>query len=167
MAQETTARWAMPLLHAGQAQKELFHNEALARVDVLVHSLAQSADLATPPADPPLGESWIVAGGATGAWADRDGQYASWTEGGWRYLEPAAGMRVHVVDRGHALMYDGASWQDEAVRGDGFYQAGVKVVGARHGAIAHPVGGASVDAEGRVAISAILDALREHGLIAS
>ena len=30
-----TARWALPLLEAGQAQKEMTHNEALQRLDLL------------------------------------------------------------------------------------------------------------------------------------
>lgn len=33
MSMETTARLGLPLLAPGQAQKELFHNEALALVD--------------------------------------------------------------------------------------------------------------------------------------
>ena len=28
-----TPRWALPFLFAGQAQKEMFHNEALVRID--------------------------------------------------------------------------------------------------------------------------------------
>ena len=40
-----TPRWALPFLFAGQAQKEMFHNEALVRIDALVHGIAQSADL--------------------------------------------------------------------------------------------------------------------------
>lgn len=33
---DATARFAFPLIAPGQAQKELFHNEALARVDALL-----------------------------------------------------------------------------------------------------------------------------------
>jgi hypothetical protein len=47
--------------------------------------------------------------------------------------------------------------------------AGNQVVGARGAAIANPAGGATVDAEARAALVALLDALRAatgHGLIA-
>jgi hypothetical protein len=44
---------------------------------------------------------------------------------------------------------------------------GQKVVGSRRNAITNPGGGTIVDVEGRAAIDAILNALREHGLIAS
>ena len=34
---ETSGRFALPFLVPGQAQKEVFHNEALATVDALLH----------------------------------------------------------------------------------------------------------------------------------
>lgn len=41
------------------------------------------------------------------------------------------------------------------------------VVGPQEAAIADPTGGATVDAEARAAVVSILDALRNHGLIAT
>jgi hypothetical protein len=164
---ETTARWALPLLHMGQAQKELFHNEALARLDMLLHGRVASADLPTPPASPGPGDCWIVAAGATGAWAGQEGAVAGWTEGGWRFVAPRTGLAMQVADRGHALIFDGAAWRDAAVRSDGLYYSENRVVGARTAAIADPSGGTVIDAGARAAIGAILGALRSHGLIAT
>ncbi|WP_235600834.1 MULTISPECIES: hypothetical protein [unclassified Sphingobium] len=62
---------------------------------------------------------------------------------------------------------DGARWEDSAVRADGFYVGGQRVVGAAVAAVANPAGGAIVDVEARSALAAILGALRTHGLIAS
>jgi len=70
MVMSETARWDLPLLFAGQAQKEVFHNEALVRMDMLMHARAESADLAEPPEMPDVGQCWIVANGAVGAWSD-------------------------------------------------------------------------------------------------
>lgn len=165
MTMEQTPRWSLPLLVAGQAQKEYFHNEALVRIDALLHGRAESADLATPPASPTIGQCWIVASGADGAWTGQSGALACWTEGGWRFVPARAGLCIMVVDRGHALRHDGSAWYDAAVRTDGFYVGGQKIIGAQHGAIAAPVGGSSVDVEARTSISAILTALRGHGLI--
>jgi Protein of unknown function (DUF2793) len=166
MTMDVTPRWELPQLFAGQAQKELFHNEALARIDMLLHGQVESADIAAPPASPAMGTCWIVAAGATGAWDGRDGAVAGWTEGGWRFAAPQAGLCLWVSDRGHAMQHDGTAWQDAAVRDDGVYIGGVQVVGARSAAIAEPVGGSSVDSEARSAIAAILEAMRSHGLIA-
>ncbi|HUD93438.1 DUF2793 domain-containing protein [Sphingobium sp.] len=164
---DATPRWTLPLLYAGQAQKEIFHNEALVLVDALLHGVAESADLATPPGDPAVGRCWIVATGASGEWANCVGMIACWTEGGWRFVAPRCGLSLHVTDRSHALFHDGVEWRAPAVRNDGVYLDGVKVVGARAAAIAEATGGGVIDAEARLTIVAILAALRTHGLIDS
>lgn len=167
MTTNMTPRWALPQLFAGQAQKELFHNEALILIDVLLHGRAESADEAAPPDAPEAGQCWIVAAGAIGGWAGRAGTVACWTEGGWRFVMPRAGLSLWVEDRGHAMRHDGSGWHDEALREDGLHVSGTRVVGAQQGAVADPVGGATVDGEARAAIAALLAALRSHGLIAS
>jgi hypothetical protein len=54
---------------------------------------------------------------------------------------------------------------DRSIRGDAVMIGDQQVVGSRAAAIASPAGGATVDSEARVAVDAILGALREHGLI--
>ncbi|WP_150291896.1 DUF2793 domain-containing protein [Sphingobium estronivorans] len=165
MVMDATFRWALPQLFAGQAQKELFHNEALTRIDMLLHGAVASADESVPPDAPAIGDCWIVAPGASGDWAGREGTVACWTEGGWRFVAPRAGLALWVADRGHGMAHDGAAWHDGAVRADGLHIAGSRVVGARGAGIADPSGGATVDPEARAAIAGILDAMRTHGLI--
>lgn len=162
---DMTPRWALPLLFAGQAQKEVFHNEALTVIDALLHGRVESADSATPPGAPVVGQCWIVAAGAGGDWAGQAGAIACWSEGGWRFVTPRAGARMDVADRGHALVQDGTAWTDEAIRADGLYLDGDRVVTARQGAIPVPSGGTVIDSESRATITAILAALRAHGLI--
>ncbi|CAD7334539.1 DUF2793 domain-containing protein [Sphingomonadales bacterium 56] len=165
MTSDATPRWALPNLFAGQAQKELFHNEALARIDMLLHGQVESADEGTPPLSPGEGQCWIIAAGATGSWLGREGLVACWTDGGWRYAEPRAGLVLWVADRGHVMQFDGHGWADGAVRSDGLYAGGLRVVGTRRPAIDNPVGGGSIDSEARSSIAAILSAMRDHGLI--
>ena len=162
-----TPRWALPFLFAGQAQKEMFHNEALVRIDALVHGVAQSADLASPPVAPEIGQCWIVADGATGDWDGKVGAVALWTDGGWRFIAARAGLRLLVVDRDHALQHDGSAWRGAAERGDGLYIDELKVVGTRQPGIAVPTGGETIDAQARNSIALLLTALRAHGLIHS
>lgn len=59
------------------------------------------------------------------------------------------------------------AWEFGTVRGELLMIGGKQTVGPRAAAIASPVGGSVVDAEARVAIEAVLNALREHGLIES
>lgn len=167
MTMEATPGWALPLLFAGQAQKEIFHNEALMRADMLLHPLALSADLSSPPASPAIGACWIVAAGGSGAWEGRDDAIACWTDGGWRFVAPRVGLAVLVIDRAHVMAYDGTAWADGPIRADGIYVAGHKVIGAREPSIASPAGGAAIDTQARATIDLILSALRAHGLIMS
>ncbi len=164
---DETPRWALPLLFAGQAQKEIFHNEALMLVDALLHGRVESADLSVPPGAPTQGQCWIVAAGASGDWSGQVGAVALWTAGGWRFIAARPGLRVTVADRDHALFYDGTIWRADAIRGDGVYIDEERVVGTRGAAIAAPSGGSVIDGEARSTLADILAALRGHGLIAS
>lgn len=164
MTEMSTARLLLPLLQPGQAQKEMFHNEALARLDIAVQGAAVAAGANMPPADPVTGGNWILGVAPEGAWAGHAGEVAGWTEGGWRFLAPFEGMRLWVVaDQAFALFSEG-----EWVLGRSYGRLiveGRQVVGPRVSAIAEPAGGTTVDTEARAAIMAVLEALREHGLV--
>lgn len=165
MAEESTDRHALPLLQAGQAQKELTHNEALVRLDLIASAAAQAiAD--APPADPAPGTCWIVGAAPTGAWAGAAHQLAAWTDSGWRFVAPVEGMRVWLIGAGVDAMWRGGAWRIGEMVAARLLVEGVAVVGPQQPAIADPVGGDTVDDEARAAISSILAALRTHGLLA-
>lgn len=156
-----TDRWALPLVEAGQAQKEMTHNEALARLDLLTAASVESVGLNTPPAAPSPGQCWVVGPAPTGAWIGHADALAGWTGGGWRFVTVREGLRVwSVADRGAVTFVDGA-WRR------GVVIAGTQVVGQQRPAIAMPAGGATVDAEARAVLDTLLSALRAHGLIAT
>lgn len=165
---DMTARLNLPLLTAGQIQKEWFHNEALALLDLLVAGAIDAAPIAAPPPSPLLGELYLVAAsGATGAFAGNEGRIAGWTGGGWRFVAPVEGMRLTVRSTGVDLHYWSGEWSSGKVRAEELVIGGSKVVGSAAGAIANPAGGATVDVEGRACLMQVLAALRGHGLIAT
>ena len=159
-------RLRLPLLQPGQAQKEMFHNEALALLDFAVGAQALSFGLSTPPADPGQGDCWIVGDAPGGAWSDQSGNLACWTEGGWRFLVPVPGLGVELAEDGTRAVYTAQGWRRGEVHGR-LFVAGQQVVGPQCDAIANPEGGANVDPEARAALSEILEALRAHGLIST
>lgn len=167
MAGETTDRYSLPLLQAGQAQKELTHNEALTLIDAILHAQAESASLSAPPGGAVAGQCWIVATGGSAEWSGHDGELACMTTAGWRFILPRRGMRVAVTDDGYAYIYDGGAWGPEPVRSDGLYIGGTRIVAAQEAAIADPAGGSVIDTEARTALGQILIALRSHGLISA
>lgn len=163
---DTTPRMALPLLVAGQAQKELFHNEALLRLDIAVQAsvLAVGADI--PPGSPAPGEAWVVGSAPTGAWSGQAGTLAGWTEGGWRFVAPAEGTAVWDRSTGQVARWMGGVWRLGTVAATRLMIAGTQVVGAQQPAVADPTGGTTVDGEARETLAAILAALRTHGLLA-
>lgn len=161
----TTSRLALPLIAAGQAGKELSHNEALARLDLAVGASVVAVGIDTPPADPVPGAAWIVGATPTGAWAGQAGAIAGWTGGGWRFLAPAAGMSVWVESLDLAAQFVAGSWTVGIVRAARLTIDGEPSVQSRAAAIADPNGGSVIDGEARTSIAAILATLRHHGLI--
>src|SRR5690606_31830453 len=78
----------LPYLEMSQAQKEIIHNEALARLDALVqaHCLGQRDAPPGPEEDPPEeGDLYIVGESPSGAWSGHAGELAAWY-GGWIFL---------------------------------------------------------------------------------
>ncbi|PXA83637.1 hypothetical protein DMC47_42725 [Nostoc sp. 3335mG] len=163
---DATARFALPFIASGQAQKELFHNEALARIDALLAPAVESVLLDTPPAAPAPGQCWVVGATPSGDWAGQALAIAAWTEDGWRFVAPRAGMRAWSLADALTAMFDGATWTLGDVHARRLLVGGVPVVGTQQSAIADPAGGTAPDPVARAAISSILGALRAHGLIA-
>ncbi len=163
---ETTARLAMPLIEPGQAQKELFHNEALMLIDAGVQASVAAAGVNVPPASPPPGRCWIVGPAATGAWSGRARAIACATAGGWRFLIPGEGWTVWDVERRQVLRHVDGEWETGIVPARRIVIDGTPVLGPRQSAIAAPTGGNIVDIEARQVVAAMLAMLRTHGLIA-
>ncbi len=163
---EDTVRFALPLIDAGQAQKEITHNEALTALDLLVQAGVVEVGVDDPPAAPAMGQAWVVGSAPAGAWAGHANAIAGWTAGGWRFLTPCEGTEVWCEASGCAARFRNGAWELGSLRGSALLIDGTPVVGARAAAIATPTGGATVDGQARAAIGSILAALRGHGLIA-
>jgi hypothetical protein len=162
---DATARFALPFILPGQAQKEFYHNESLTRLDVALHAAVEGLPIATPPETPSLGQTWIVAEGAGGVWTHKDGSLASWSEGGWRFMTPVAGMLVWNKAAGHWLYWREGGWSGGELSAAAYLVEGKKVVGERQPAVPSPSGGTIIDEEARLAIAALTAALKSHGLI--
>ena len=163
---DTTDRLALPLLAAGQAQKEATHNEALALAAMLIQSVVQSVAPASVPTSPQIGQCWIIGTGAIGAWVGRDGAIACWTSGGWRFADAFPGMCAWNIATASFAQHGASSWTVGIANASLYRVNDVQVVGGRQSAIPNPSGGAVIDAESRVALGSILAAMRTHGLIA-
>lgn len=133
---------AMP---AGQAQKEVFVNEAHAVTDALLHCSVEGI-AAAPPATPVDGANWLVGTSPTGAFTGQAGKLACRQAGNWLFVAPRDGMRLVNRATGQEIRYFG-SWRTP-------------------NRPAAPSGGTVVDSEARTAISAIIATLESAGVIA-
>lgn len=106
-----TPRLLLPLLAAGQAQKHVTHNDALMRLDALVHLVVDSRTQAAPPASPGELSAYIVPAGGTGAFAGRTDQVALFEDGGWSFLTPRTGWQAWIADEAEHNLWTGAEWR--------------------------------------------------------
>jgi hypothetical protein len=95
----------LPLLHAGQAQKEIDHNEALALLDLAVQPTVAAIGIDVPPADPAEGTCWIIGSSPVAAWSGKAHALAGWTTAGWRFVTPFDGMTVARAGDGVTARY--------------------------------------------------------------
>jgi len=96
-------------------------NLALNVIDALLQTAVIDMSLTAPPGSPSDGDLYIVASGATGAWAGQDNNLARYVAEGdfWQFYE--AGTQVHIVlnlDDGGLYAWTGSTWAP-AVAGAG------------------------------------------------
>jgi hypothetical protein len=106
-----TARLGLPLLAAGQAQKHVTHNEALALLDALVQMRLEAVDVNDPPEAPAEGEAHGVGPAPSGAWSGRAGAVAVRSGGAWTFLTPAEGWTAWDAGTGRLLVRTGSGWR--------------------------------------------------------
>ena len=135
----------LPLLIAGQAQKEFFVNQALCLLDAL-HPRVVRASLDEPPAAPADGESFRITAPAIGDWAGRENHIAVRIGGDWHFVSPQEGMQLFDRAEGCMLLFR-AAWHQCA-------------------APEEPAGGNVIDLEARAAIAALTEALITAGVLA-
>ena len=139
-----SARFDLPYLFAGQAQKEFTVNEAIARIDALLHG-AIEGEASSPPATPAEGDCWLVGPSPSGAWADQAGHIACHQAGSWLFVVPLDGTRIFNRTTGQIMLYSGG-WQAPSVP-------------------AAPTGGATIDSQARTAIAGLVTVLRQAGIL--
>jgi hypothetical protein len=139
-------RFGLPLLFAGQSQKEVYVNEAHILVDALLHCAVESI-ANTPPASPADGLNWIVGSTPSGIWSGLAGRLACRQGSAWIYVTPRDGLCVLNRANGQKMQYFGA-WQAAS-------------------SVTAPAAGTVIDNESRAAIGQIIAALRVSGILTS
>lgn len=141
-----TTALGLPLLIAGQAQKEFFVNQALCLLDALhMHSVKGSQS--APPEFAVESDCYRVKAPATGAWTGREDRVAVLIAGEWHFIAPVHGMALYDRTADNMLVF----------------RSGWKLAQSP----ALPTGGTVVDSEARVAIGALIQSLKALGVLAT
>ena len=162
---DKSARYALPLLQSGQAQKEVTHNGAIAGIDALLHLAVENRALSTPPAVPIVPGCWIVGNAAAGGWAGQSGKLAVLDAAGWSFVVPRDGCLAFIRDEGVFAWYATGTWRSDAWPVHALLVGGRTLLGATPGVVASPVGGSVIDVEARASLVALVGALRAMGLV--
>lgn len=88
--------------------------------DVLVYAVLDNT-LTVPPVSPALGDAYIVAAAATGAWSGKDNKITVYTSRGWEFITAAVGRLAYVSAGTNADKY----YRRKA---DGSWAAGVGAI---------------------------------------
>ncbi len=113
-----TPRLGLPMLFAGQTQKEFHVNQAHALMDMLVHPCVEG-EASSPPAEPLDGECWLVGGGAQRDWSGHDGELAGFQAGTWVFAAPQPGMRAFDKATGGTVFFSDGWTRSEPVDAPG------------------------------------------------
>lgn len=114
-----TPNLGLAYIEAAQAQKHVTHNEAIRNLDALVQLGVLDRNLTAPPVTPTEGDRYIVAAGATGAWATYDNEVAAWQDGAWMFYPPQEGWLCWVGDEDVLVAWDGTAWVGTGSGGGG------------------------------------------------
>jgi len=139
----STPALGLPLLIAGQAQKEFFVNQALCLLDAL-HDRTVASSRSVPPANPTEGTCFRVIAPAGAGWSSRDDHLAVLIGGDWHFIAPRDGMQVFDQEAGNLMVFR-----------NGWKHAAAPVA---------PQGGTVVDTEARTAIAGLIQALLAVGV---
>jgi Protein of unknown function (DUF2793) len=146
---DATFRFALPHLHVAQAQKETTYNEALLRIDGLLHCAVQdelqSAPIATLAES---GKMWLIGGLPTGEWQGRAGMIAYWTGTAWRYFVPQPGQEIWHIGLAQVFRFINNDWQSAQ-------------------SVLPATGGSVFDIEVRTQLEALIGELKTIGLLPS
>ncbi|MCA3565555.1 MAG: DUF2793 domain-containing protein [Methylocystis sp.] len=107
----SSTRLSLPYLAAGQAQKHVTHNDALALLDALVQMSVLERGRNAPPASPAAGSGYIIGSAPTGTFAGRADQLAFRDGEAWTFVPPREGLVPWVAGEAQAVVYAGTAWR--------------------------------------------------------
>lgn len=140
-------------------------NSSLSVLDAIVAGAVEEPPRRSPPEAPALGACYLISDAPSDAWAGKAQCVASFTSGGWQFVEAEPGFSMYIRSTGTFALFRNGGWELDQIHGSAVVLGGQQVVHERGVAIGSPAGVAVVDIAAREAIENMLFAMRTHGLI--
>lgn len=134
----------LPMLFTGQAQKEVFVNEAFSLIDAVTHCTIQGS-ASIPPTSPSSGSNWLVGTAASGDWSGMDGKIACYQSGNWLFVTPFDGLRIFNRSTAQFNLFSGG-WKTPT-------------------SVIAPTGGTTIDTQARTALANLISSLQTAGIL--
>lgn len=138
-----TSAFSLPLLFAGQAQKEFFINQSISMIDAVLQFAVVSSQ-PDPASDPAEGSCYRITAPSTGEWSGHEDELAMRIGDAWVFVSPHSGLRVFDRETRSNVYYD-----------SGWHSATEPAV---------PSGGGVVDSDLRQTVAELIEALRLIGV---
>jgi len=110
MTSTSTHRLDLPFLQAGQALKNITHNEALQRLDSGFYLSCSDMAADQLPAAPDIGAAVIISASPDASLSDRIGQIGVFTISGWVWFLPTSGWTLWDEADQTLRAFDGGNW---------------------------------------------------------
>lgn len=120
-----TPKLSLPYIMPAQAQKHVTHNEALAKLDVIVQLSVLSMNLMSPPEVRSNGDTFIVASNGQNEWLNKDAQIALWDDETWTFFTPLHGWLCWNQDNKAIYVFNNETWMVASNSTDNLTQVGV------------------------------------------
>ena len=141
--EDRSPRFGLPFLFPGQAQREFYLNESMARLDMLLHPAIEGR-VSFPPSLPVQGQIWLISEPSELDWTDKHDFLAGWDGQQWTFVSPRRGMQIFDLSAARWLRFD-ETWTIES-------------------APEEPKGGSVIDVEARETIGQLIAVLQKTGL---
>lgn len=115
---DKSALLSLPYIMPSQAQKHVTHNEAIRKLDILIHLAVQSRTQNAPNDNEAEGTRFLVPQDAEGLWQGETHKLAAFVDGAWYFFEPQEGWRCYIIDEAKSVIFIDGEWQGESANAD-------------------------------------------------
>lgn len=112
---DKTVLLSLPYIMPSQAQKHVTHNEAIRKIDILMHLAVHSRSQSAPSETVDEGARFLIPAEAQGIFAGEENKIAAFVDSAWYFFEPQEGWHCFILDEELSVIFMNGAWREERV----------------------------------------------------